>query len=132
MYVRITPPPKVNRMKKALPIAGVALLVSAVLIGSGISANDEMPVSQAVTVAAEYKNYQKPTDAELKKSLTPMQYKVTQHEATERPFRNEYWDNKAEGIYVDVISGEPLFSSADKFKSGQAGQVLSVRLQTTP
>ena len=47
-----------------------------------------------------------------------MQYRVTQQDGTEPPFRNEYWDNKAEGIYVDVVSGEPLFSSADKFKSG--------------
>ncbi|MGL1861588.1 MAG: peptide-methionine (R)-S-oxide reductase MsrB [Pseudodesulfovibrio sp.] len=59
-----------------------------------------------------------PDDATLKASLTSMQYKVTQHEGTEPPYKNEFWDNKQEGIYVDVISGEPLFSSADKFKSG--------------
>ena len=62
--------------------------------------------------------YHKPADAELKKSLTPIQYEVTQHEGTEPPFRNEYWDNHKEGIYVDVVSGEPLFSSLDKFESG--------------
>lgn len=56
--------------------------------------------------------------AELKKTLSPMQYKVTQEEGTEPPFRNEYWDNKQAGIYVDVVSGEPLFSSNDKFDSG--------------
>ncbi len=50
--------------------------------------------------------------------LTPLQYKVTQHEGTERPFQNEYWNNKAEGIYVDIVSGEPLFSSTHKYKSG--------------
>ncbi|UCC95901.1 MAG: peptide-methionine (R)-S-oxide reductase MsrB [Candidatus Omnitrophota bacterium] len=55
---------------------------------------------------------------ELKKKLTPMQYKVTQEDGTEPAFKNEYWDNKREGIYVDVVSGEPLFSSLDKFKSG--------------
>ena len=60
----------------------------------------------------------KPTDAELHQRLTPLQYEVTQHEATERPFHNEYWDNHKEGIYVDVVSGEPLFSSRDKFESG--------------
>ena len=59
----------------------------------------------------------KPSDAELRRTLTPLQYEVTQHEATERPFQNEYWDNHKEGIYVDVVSGEPLFSSTDKFDS---------------
>lgn len=62
--------------------------------------------------------YSKPSDEELKKRLTPVQYEVTQQEGTERPFDNEYWDNKDEGIYVDVVTGEPLFSSTDKFKSG--------------
>ena len=60
----------------------------------------------------------KPNDAELKQKLTPEQYAVTQHDATERPFRNAYWDNHQPGIYVDVVSGEPLFSSLDKFDSG--------------
>ncbi len=62
--------------------------------------------------------YQKPPDAELKKKLTPAQYQVTQHEGTEPPFHNEYWDEHRAGIYVDVVSGEPLFSSLDKFDSG--------------
>jgi len=62
--------------------------------------------------------FRKPSDEELKSKLTPMQYKVTQHEGTEAPFRNEYWDNHEPGIYVDVVSGEPLFSSLDKFDSG--------------
>ena len=62
--------------------------------------------------------FSKPSDGELKKSLTELQYKVTQEEGTEPPFDNPYWDNKKQGIYVDVVSGEPLFSSLDKFKSG--------------
>jgi peptide methionine sulfoxide reductase msrA/msrB len=62
--------------------------------------------------------YTKPDEAELRKELTPMQYKVTQEEGTEPPFKNEYWDNHAPGIYVDIVSGEPLFSSTDKFESG--------------
>jgi methionine-R-sulfoxide reductase len=62
--------------------------------------------------------FHKPSDEELKKELTPIQYKVTQHEGTEAPFHNEYWDNHEAGIYVDVVSGEPLFSSLDKFESG--------------
>jgi methionine-R-sulfoxide reductase len=62
--------------------------------------------------------FRKPSDEELQTKLTPLQYKVTQHEGTEAPFRNEYWDNHEPGIYVDVVSGEPLFSSHDKFESG--------------
>jgi peptide methionine sulfoxide reductase msrA/msrB len=64
------------------------------------------------------KDYRKPSDQELKKALNPLQYEVTQREGTEPPFRNDYWNNKRPGIYVDVISGEPLFSSLDKFDSG--------------
>ena len=60
----------------------------------------------------------KPTDAELRARLTAEQYQVTQHDGTERAFRNAYWDNHEPGIYVDVVSGEPLFSSLDKFDSG--------------
>lgn len=60
----------------------------------------------------------KPSDEELKKKLTPEQYKVTQKGGTEPPFRNEYWDNHKAGIYVDVVTGDPLFASTDKFESG--------------
>lgn len=66
----------------------------------------------------DYKNFTKPSADELKNRLTELQFEVTQKDATERPFKNEYWDNKQEGIYVDIVSGEPLFSSKDKFKSG--------------
>ena len=64
------------------------------------------------------KTYTKPSDAELRQKLNAEQYKVTQHEGTEPPFRNAYWNNKAHGIYVDIVSGEPLFSSLDKYDSG--------------
>ena len=64
------------------------------------------------------KKYTKPSDEEIRQKLTDEQYKVTQHEGTERPFQNAYWDNKEEGLYVDIVSGEPLFSSRDKYKSG--------------
>ena len=64
------------------------------------------------------KNYNKPSEKELQKKLSPLLYKVTQSCGTERPFDNEYWGNKKEGIYVDILSGEPLFSSLDKFDSG--------------
>lgn len=62
--------------------------------------------------------YKNPPKEELRKTLTPVQYKVTQENGTEPAFKNEYWDNKKEGIYVDIVSGEVLFSSTDKFKSG--------------
>ena len=79
--------------------------------------------STAITPAprgegADMKTYTKPSDEEIKKRLTPQQYQVTQREGTEPAFRNEYWDNHQPGIYVDVVSGEPLFSSLDKFESG--------------
>jgi methionine-R-sulfoxide reductase len=64
------------------------------------------------------KRYSKPAEAALRKKLTPLQYTVTQEEGTEPPFNNEYWDTKQEGIYVDIVSGEPLFSSREKYDSG--------------
>jgi methionine-R-sulfoxide reductase len=64
------------------------------------------------------KEYTKPSDTELRERLSRLQYEVTQHEGTERPFSNEYWNNKKDGIYVDVVTGEPLFSSLDKYDSG--------------
>ena len=62
--------------------------------------------------------YAKPSDEDLRGKLTPMQYQITQQDGTEPPFRNEYWDNKEPGIYLDIVSGEPLFSSTEKFDSG--------------
>jgi peptide methionine sulfoxide reductase msrA/msrB len=62
--------------------------------------------------------FDKPSPAELKQKLTPLQFEVTQKDATEPPFRNDYWDNHAPGLYVDVATGEPLFTSLDKFESG--------------
>lgn len=74
--------------------------------------------TKANTTKMKKTTYSKPDDAVLKKKLTPLQFQVTQHDATERAFNNEYWDNKKPGIYVDIVSGEPLFSSLDKYKSG--------------
>jgi peptide methionine sulfoxide reductase msrA/msrB len=73
--------------------------------------------SQPTPVQSKEK-YVKPSDEELKEKLTPEQYNVTQRDGTEPPFKNEFWDNKRPGIYVDIVSGEPLFSSLDKFDSG--------------
>jgi len=78
------------------------------------------PVKQSATSktkTSEQGKYMKPSDKVIKEKLTDLQYDVTQKDATERPFNNEYWDNKKQGIYVDIVSGEPLFSSADKYDS---------------
>lgn len=64
------------------------------------------------------RDFGKPSDKELRERLSPLQYQVTQEDGTERAFTGEYWDNKHPGIYVDIVSGEPLFSSTDKFESG--------------
>ncbi len=69
-------------------------------------------------MAWDAKNFKKPSDEEIKIKLNELQYRVTQHEDTEPPFKNEFNDNKRQGIYVDVVSGEPLFSSKDKYDSG--------------
>ncbi len=70
-----------------------------------------------ISTASAKGTFMKPSDEELKKQLSDLQYSVTQKEDTERPFQNEYWDNKKAGIYVDIVSGEPLFSSTDKYDS---------------
>lgn len=95
-----------------LLLPGIGLLaLDAGDAGSGQS----VPASSS---AGETTEFNKPSEAELRSRLTPLQYEVTQNEATERAFDNRYWDNKAAGIYVDIVSGEPLFSSTDKYKSG--------------
>lgn len=86
---------------------------------SAESRDAERPARTIIRYSEEnMSNYHKPSDEELQQQLTPEQYEVTQHEGTELPFRNEYWNNHAPGIYVDVVSGEPLFSSLDKYDSG--------------
>ena len=76
------------------------------------------PPEGAKTMTISAKRYAKPADTDIRKRLTPLQYEVTQHEATEPPFRNTFWNNHEAGLYVDVVTGEPLFSSVDKFESG--------------
>jgi peptide methionine sulfoxide reductase msrA/msrB len=71
-----------------------------------------------LTIEERLASFQKPSDEELRSMLTAQQYEVTQNDGTEQAFRNEYWDNKLEGIYVDIVSGEPLFSSLHKYRSG--------------
>lgn len=87
--------------------------------GSATSAIEPTPTANAAAPASSAAiAYPKPSSDELKKKLTPLQYEVTQNDATEPPFHNAYWDNHEPGIYVDVATGEPLFSSTDKFESG--------------
>lgn len=86
--------------------------------GSGRTSFIERTWGKDAVFSPPKARYTKPSRAELKKRLTPLQFEVTQEDGTERPFRNEYWDNKKDGLYVDVVTGEPLFSSRDKFKSG--------------
>jgi len=101
-------------------LASVAIILGFLFItfqtrseGTAARFEPETPIS-----LNPFENYVKPDDQMLKQKLSSLQYKVTQHEGTEAPFRNEYWDNKQAGIYVDIVSGEPLFSSLDKYKSG--------------
>jgi len=75
-------------------------------------------IIDSMNMTKNLKPYTKPSDSEIKAKLTKLQYDVTQNDATERSFNNEYWDNKQMGIYVDIVTGEPLFSSEDKYKSG--------------
>src|SRR3954451_90619 len=95
-----------------------ALVIAALAAGCGTQrrAVEAPPADGARSTWVS--NSHKPSDSDLRKRLTPLQYEVTQHDATEPPFRNGYWDNHQPGIYVDVVSGEPLFSSRDKFESG--------------
>jgi methionine-R-sulfoxide reductase len=105
---------------------GIIKIAAALLLAAGVVAvmrnagraqlADDSNVS--TNQFMDVKNFRKPDAAELKKKLTPEQFAVTQQAATEPAFQNEYWDNHAPGLYVDVVSGEPLFSSLDKFDSG--------------
>ena len=106
-------------MRAAVYTMAMAAALSAGMAGPATG----QAAASAATVRAPGKGwsavtFRKPDEAELKQKLTPMQFRVTQKDGTEPPFQNEYWDNHQDGIYVDVVSGEPLFSSRDKYDSG--------------
>ena len=113
-------------VKQTFTVIGVAAIAAIALLKFGTAAESAqatgsdgstgtttLPVTRSTTGS-----FVKPAPDELRAWLTPLQYEVTQNEATERSFENAYWDNKQDGIYVDIVSGQPLFSSTDKFKSG--------------
>lgn len=93
-------------------------ILQAVVAAINLCAIGAPPIQAAPAQELKMQDFKKPPREELKKKLNDLQYRVTQEEATEPPFKNEYWDNKRDGIYVDVVSGEPLFSSTDKYDSG--------------
>ena len=107
------------KAKKILAVAGIATLAAVTLFKVG-TASESAPMTAAATthVTSPTSDYVKPSSDALRAQLSALQYDVTQNEGTEPSFKNEYWDNKQAGIYVDVVSGQPLFSSTDKFKSG--------------
>jgi methionine-R-sulfoxide reductase len=111
-YHRIDASPNASRI--IFVVTAVLSLLS--ILANGASAQSRQVA--AAPAAAPHHAFVKPSDADLKKKLTPLQYAVTQHAVTETPFNNTYWDNHEPGIYVDVVSGEPLFSSLDKYDSG--------------
>ena len=105
-------------IRPAVKSAALLLLVFIMWLVAPASAGAEGADKHVKNSSPGYwKSFKKPDDATLRKMLTPVQYKVTQKEGTEPPFDNEYDANKREGIYVDIVSGEPLFSSLDKFDS---------------
>lgn len=119
----------VNNLKSSLLSGGTAAIIFSIglsVVFSVLAFNSNLEASDTntgenmkqVVVKNITSDWVRPSDQELKKTLSKLQFDVTRKDKTERPFSNKYWDNKAEGIYVDIVSGEPLFSSKDKYKSG--------------
>ena len=107
----------------------VTLIPIAVLSLSGVAFLAPAEDGPADAVEPTDSRWQRPPEAEIRRRLTDEQYYVTQEDGTEKPFKNAYWDNKADGIYVDIVTGEPLFSSREKFKSGTGWPSFSQPLE---
>jgi len=119
-----------------LAVAGLASLAAVVACQRGeraaaSSTEGSVPKIAPVSSVLSTRSYAKPAAAEIKQRLSPLAYDVTQREATEPPFQNEFWDNHAPGLYVDIVSGEPLFSSRDKFDSGTGWPSFSQPVEPT-
>lgn len=104
-------------------VFGLTLALALLTVACGVDAgpneeNVSSPPAKLSVAARQYSSFQKPAAEALKQTLSEIQFYVTQQDGTEPPFKNEFWNNKRPGIYVDVVSGEPLFSSRDKFRSG--------------
>lgn len=93
-------------------------LVKQIMLLGAVFTIFSFSIANAAESTAKWRTFVKPSKEVLKKELTPLQYHVTQERGTEPAFKNDYWNNKREGIYVDIVSGEPLFSSLDKYDSG--------------
>lgn len=107
-----------NIMKLFITIGVITMLAFMVSASSGLEKATFAGGAVPQGTGGKMRTFEKPTREELRKRLTAIQYKVTQENGTEPAFRNEYAENKREGIYVDIVSGEPLFSSLDKYDSG--------------
>lgn len=113
------------KVQKILPVFGAAVIAAVLLLKPGTAAEPSQVTNASdadnaatASITPPDGDFVMPSAEELRAQLTPLQYDVTQNEGTEPSFRNEYWDNKQAGIYVDIVSGQPLFSSTDKYKSG--------------
>lgn len=116
------------RLRLSVTTLMTALLAVPLILMTAACGVDADPVQTTVasnpapaklsTAAEQYRTFQKPAGDALKQQLSEMQFYVTQKDGTEPPFKNEFWNNKQPGIYVDIVSGEPLFSSRDKYRSG--------------